>query len=125
MLNLSQQVQKELDERIFPFWSDLADYQNGGFYGYVGYDGEINKKVEKGVILNTRILWLISAVYCLEKKDEALKLANHAYDFMNEKLFDDEYEGLYWRVDYTGEPTDYRKHNMIVYSNVLNLSKKI
>ena len=110
MLNLSHDVQKELDERIFPFWSDLADYENGGFYGYVGYEGIINKEAEKGVILNTRILWFFSAVYCLEKKDEALKLANHAYDFMNKKLFDDEYDGLYWMVDFKGQPTDNRKH---------------
>mgnify|MGYP001575608231 FL=1 len=110
MLDLSKNVKKELDERIFPFWSNLADYENGGFYGYVGYDGVINKKSEKGVILNTRILWFFSAVYCLEKKPEALRLANHAYEFMKTKLFDDEYKGLYWMVDFKGVPTDNRKH---------------
>jgi len=110
MLDLSKEVKKELDERIFPFWSNLADYENGGFYGYVGYDGIINKESEKGVILNTRILWFFSAVYCLEKKSEALSLANHAYEFMKTKLFDDEYKGLYWMVDFKGVPTDNRKH---------------
>ena len=35
MLDLSKEVEKELDERIFPFWSNLADYENSGFYGYV------------------------------------------------------------------------------------------
>ncbi|MBC8059797.1 MAG: AGE family epimerase/isomerase [Clostridiaceae bacterium] len=110
MLNLSEEVHKELNQRIFPFWSSLADYENGGFYGYVGYDGSINKVAEKGVILNTRILWFFSAVYCLEKKSEALKLASHAYNFMLEKLFDDKYEGLYWMVDFKGQPTDERKH---------------
>ncbi len=37
MLGLSEEVKKELEERIFPFLSNLADYKNGGFYGYVGY----------------------------------------------------------------------------------------
>lgn len=110
MMNLSQGVKKELDERIFPFWSSLADYENGGFYGYVDYDGVVNKEAEKGGILNTRILWFFSAVYCLEKKNEALELASHAYDFMVAKLFDDKYEGLYWMVDFKGQPTDNRKH---------------
>ncbi|WP_298847261.1 AGE family epimerase/isomerase [Clostridium sp.] len=110
MLDLSKEVEKELDERIFPFWSNLADYENSGFYGYVSYDGIINKESEKGVILNTRILWFFSAVYCLQKKPEALSLANHAYEFMKSKLFDDEYKGLYWMVDFKGMPTDTRKH---------------
>ena len=110
MLDLSKEAQQELDQRIFPFWSRLADYENGGFYGYVGFDGEVDKKAEKGVILNSRILWFFSAVYCLEKKEEALKLASHAYEFMLDKLFDKEYEGLYWMVDYKGQPTDDRKH---------------
>lgn len=110
MINLSVEVYKELNQHIFPFWSRLADYKNGGFYGYVGYDSTINKEAEKGVILNTRILWFFSAVYCLEKKNEALKLANHAYDFMLNKLFDDKYEGLYWSVDFKGQPVDDRKH---------------
>ncbi|MCJ7689651.1 MAG: AGE family epimerase/isomerase [Clostridiaceae bacterium] len=110
MLNLSQEVQKELDNSILPFWSNLADYENGGFYGYVSYDSKIDKQAEKGVILNSRILWFFSAVYCLEKKNEALELANHAYEFMLDKLFDDKYEGLYWLVDFKGQPTDSRKH---------------
>jgi len=110
MLNLSQELDEELNQRIFTFWSNLADYENGGFYGYVGYDGVVNKEAEKGAILNSRILWFFSAVYCLEKKGEALKLANHAYDFMQRNLFDDEYEGLYWLVDSKGRPTDNRKH---------------
>lgn len=110
MLNLSEEVHKELSQRIFPFWSSLADYDNGGFYGYVGYDGRVNKEAEKGAILNARILWFFSAIYCLEKKTEALELVSHAYDFMIDKLFDDKYEGLYWLVDFKGQPTDYRKH---------------
>ena len=110
MMNLSEEVHQELNQRIFPFWSNLADYENGGFYGYVGYDGRIDKEAEKGVILNTRILWFFSAMYCLEKKEKTLKLANHAYDFMVNKLFDNKYDGLYWMVDYKGQPTDDRKH---------------
>ncbi|WP_291634375.1 AGE family epimerase/isomerase [Clostridium sp.] len=110
MLNLSKEIHKELNQRIFPFWSSLADYDNGGFYGYVGYDGKINKEAEKGAILNARILWFFSATYCLDKKNEALELASHAYDFMKDKLFDDKYDGLYWMVDFKGQPTDNRKH---------------
>jgi mannobiose 2-epimerase len=110
MLNLSKEVHKELNQRIFPFWSSLADYDNGGFYGYVGYDGKINKEAEKGAILNARILWFFSAIYCLDKKNEALELASHAYDFMKNKFFDDKYDGLYWMVDFKGQPTDNRKH---------------
>ncbi|WP_434577505.1 hypothetical protein [Thermoanaerobacterium thermosaccharolyticum] len=57
MEKIAQEMYKELKDRIFPFWSKLKDEENGGFYGYVDYDLNIDKKALKGSILNSRILW--------------------------------------------------------------------
>ena len=51
-----QEVKNELTGHIIPFWSKLKDEENGGFYGYMGYDLKLDKKADKGVILHSRIL---------------------------------------------------------------------
>ena len=53
---LKENAQAMLDERIIPFWSALRDNEFGGFYGYVGFDLELDKKAEKGCILNSRTM---------------------------------------------------------------------
>ena len=52
-----QEVKNELTNHIIPFWNALKDEENGGFYGYIGNDYALDKKADKGVILNSRILW--------------------------------------------------------------------
>ena len=38
------EVKKELTEHIIPFWANLKDEENGGFYGYMSYDLELEQK---------------------------------------------------------------------------------
>lgn len=110
MDKLKQEVLKELTERILPFWINLKDEENGGFYGLVNYDLEIDKKADKGVIAAARFLWSFSAAYQATGQEEYLESANHAYKFLINKALDSEHKGLYWLLDYKGNPIDARKH---------------
>lgn len=64
-------VKKHLTETIIPFWEKLRDEEYGGYFGWLGYDLELDKKAVKGCILNSRILWFFSNAYLL-LKDECL-----------------------------------------------------
>jgi mannose/cellobiose epimerase-like protein (N-acyl-D-glucosamine 2-epimerase family)/predicted GH43/DUF377 family glycosyl hydrolase len=110
MKNIRNEMQAELYNRIIPYWSKLRDKENGGFYGYVNFDGVLNKNAEKGGILNSRLLWFFSAAYCHKKDENVLAMARHAYEFLKDKIIDKGYKGLYWMVDYKGTPADTRKH---------------
>lgn len=96
--------------RIMSFWNDLKDEENGGFYGYVSQDLEIDKNAEKGAILHSRIMWFYSNVYLVLKEKSALSYAKHAYEFFKSRLLDTEFGGVYWMVDFKGNPTDDMKH---------------
>ena len=76
------EVRKELTEHIIPFWNKLRDDENGGFYGYMGYDLALDKKADKGVILHSRILWFYSKAYITLKDETLLGYAKHAYEFI-------------------------------------------
>ena len=60
---MRNEIQKELIDAIIPFWEALRDDEYGGFYGYMDYDLNLDKKAEKGCILNSRITWFFASAY--------------------------------------------------------------
>lgn len=107
---LLERCEKILTENIIPFWSKLEDKENGGFYGFVDFDLNVNKLADKGVILHNRILWFYATCYKLIGGEENKRLARHAYEFVKNNCIDDELGGVYWMLDYKGKPADTMKH---------------
>ncbi len=119
---LINDVKRELTEHIAPFWAALEDKENGGFYGYVGYDLKLDKKADKGVILHSRILWFFSNCYRLLGEQEYLRLATHAYNFIKDHCVDRQFGGVYWLTDYKGQPADDMKHTYNIAFAIYALS---
>lgn len=109
-MNLAHEVRRELSDRIIPFWKRLRDDEHGGYYGYMDFDLKVDKKFEKGCILNSRILWFFANAYMTLKDKSLLAEAAHAYSFMREYCEDKEYGGVFWSVTYDGSPLDTTKH---------------
>lgn len=101
---------KEVQTRIYPFWKRLIDEDNGGFYGRVDFSLRVIKDAPKGVILNSRILYFFSQYYICFHDEEALRMATHAYNFLKDRCYDRAEGGVYWSLDYLGEPIDKGKH---------------
>ena len=106
----ASQFKDHLVNQLIPFWNNLEDKENGGFYGYVDKDLRIEKKASKGVIINSRILWFYSAAYQLLKDEELLHKADQAYAFLKEHCYDQLNGGVYWSLTYDGKPLDSIKH---------------
>lgn len=106
----SKDFMGHLKNNIIPFWNALEDKENGGFYGYVDGKGVVNKKANKGVILNNRILWFYSNAYILLKDEVLLQKAKHAFEFMLNACIDSEFGGVFWSVSYDGKIVDDIKH---------------
>jgi mannobiose 2-epimerase len=104
------EVRNHLTEKIIPFWKNLSDEEYGGYYGYLGYDLVLDKKAEKGCILNSRILWFFSNAYTLLKEESLLKYAQHAYEFLTRYCVDEDNGGIYWSMTYDGKVLDPAKH---------------
>src|SRR5690625_3771026 len=89
---------------------NLKDGEYGGFYGQINYDLSIEKTADKGGIATARFLWTYSSAYRVLKEEKYLEMANHLYEFLKENIYDREHGGIYWMVNYRGEPKDCRKH---------------
>ena len=68
---LARDFYGHLTKDLIPFWAGLRDDENGGFYGLVDFDHNLDKKADKGCILNSRILWFFSSAKLLFEELEA------------------------------------------------------
>lgn len=105
-----EEIRNHLTDCIIPFWKKLRDDENGGYYGWVGYDLKVDKKAVKGCILNSRILWFFSNAYTMLKDPSLLKEADHGFAFMKQYCMDKENGGIFWSIRYDGKPEDTTKH---------------
>ena len=106
-----EELSKELTENILRYWATkMVDNVNGGFYGQRDGHDQLIENADKGVILNTRILWTFSkaAKHSVEYK----LLANRAYRYLVDHFIDKEKGGVYWMVDYRGNPVDNKETNL-------------
>lgn len=99
-----------LKNSLIPFWNRLEDNQNGGFYGLVDFNLNLDKDAVKGCILNSRILWFYSTAYMKLHDETLLEYAQHAFEFLENNLTDNEYGGVFWAVSADGKTPDILKH---------------
>lgn len=110
MQELAREVKEHLCTRIIPFWEKLRDDEYGGYYGYLDYALQLDKKAEKGCILNSRIIWFFANACTVLGEKELLGYARHGFEFMKDHCIDKEYGGVFWSLDYEGNPKDTTKH---------------
>ena len=110
MRDLRERVETELRSNILPFWlKHTIDEEFGGFRGQITNDLVIDPKADKGLILNARILWTFSKAYAVYHEDIYLQTAKRAYDYLIRYFWDAEFGGVYWMLNYLGEPSDTKK----------------
>jgi cellobiose epimerase len=104
-----QELSQELTENILTYWSSkMVDEEHGGFLGRRDGEDTIVDRADKGVILNTRILWTFSsAARNVDRK--YLPLATRAYEYLVRYFLDNEKGGVFWMVNFKGAPVETKK----------------
>lgn len=121
---LRTEMQDVLENNILPFWlNQMQDVENGGFYGRMDGHMQLHPEAEKGAILNARILWSFSAAYRVLGHLVYLEAAKRAYTYFVDHFIDSEYGGIYWSVDYMGQPLDTKKQFYAIGFAIYGLSE--
>ncbi len=102
-------VQRELIEILDWWMAHAPDYEQGGFIGRMDGQGKIYPEAEKGIILNTRILWTFSAAARRMSHPEYRRMADRAFDYLLRFFWDREEGGFFWTLDHRGLPHDTKK----------------
>jgi mannobiose 2-epimerase len=101
---------RELTGNILPFWMrHTLDRENGGFYGAVDCDLRIDKQAPRASVINARILWTFSAAARVVGDAAYRETADAAYRYIADRFWDKQYGGVYWMLDYLGNPVSDRK----------------
>jgi mannobiose 2-epimerase len=122
-MDFAADFQQELN-RILTYWrTRMPDAAHGGFYGQIAADNQVVPHAPKGAVLNARILWTFSAAYRHQPEPELLTLATQAYEYFVQHFLDAEYGGVYWSVNYLGEPLDTKKQVYALAFAIYGLSE--
>ena len=138
--SIKQEMQDVLEKNILRFWlKKMVDHENGGFYGRLDGNGVLHPEADKGAILNARILWSFSAAYRVlsgktteretnlntasAERETYLEAASRAKDYFIEHFIDHEFGGVYWSVDYKGNPLDTKKQFYAIGFAIYGLSE--
>ncbi|SDS23626.1 mannobiose 2-epimerase [Mucilaginibacter mallensis] len=110
--------------RILDYWIKYTiDEKNGGFVGRIDSEEHVVEGSPKGSVLNARILWSFSAAYNLDQNKDYLKYAERAYQYITNHFIDKEHGGVYWTVDYKGNPLDTKKQVYAIAFTIYALSE--
>ncbi|MDR6944952.1 AGE family epimerase/isomerase [Mucilaginibacter pocheonensis] len=104
---------------ILDYWlKNAPDSVNGGFWGQIDNENQVNPGAPKGSVLNARILWSFAAAYNQKPDEAALQMAHRAYEYIITHFIDHEFGGVYWSVDYRGHKLDAKKQ---VYASAFTI----
>ncbi|HPC36360.1 MAG TPA: AGE family epimerase/isomerase [Candidatus Marinimicrobia bacterium] len=105
-----KQVTRNLYENIIPFWMTYSiDRRNGGFYGRISNDLQVDQTAPRSVVLIARILWTFAALFRFDKDTRHLEIAHRAFNYLTRYFSDGKYGGVYWLVAPGGEVLEYKK----------------
>ncbi|MBC7872489.1 MAG: AGE family epimerase/isomerase [Ferruginibacter sp.] len=109
LLQYRNEVSNEL-EAILSWWSKyMIDELDGGFKGSVNNDNHPDNSADKGIVLNSRILWTFSSAYSFTKEKTYLAIATRAFEYILHHFIDHEHGGVFWSVDAKGNMKNGKK----------------
>lgn len=105
-----ENIKRQLEEQVMPFWLSYIDSDHGGYYGLVNNNLEVEYGSDKNAVLMTRYLWAFSAVYPIVPDEKIFEAAVTGFNFIKNKMIDSINGGIYWSVQANGEPKNKIKH---------------
>ncbi len=103
LIILEKEVESELGQLLVWWKEHMVDQEKGGFYGRISGHNMLYKEAEKGVILNTRLLWTFAAAALHTGSATYEKMADRSFQYLQQYFVDQEFGGLYWMLNAEGQ----------------------
>lgn len=113
LLNLQEWAKNNVQDCIMPFWTSdyIVDPVNGGFYGRVTLDMQIDNSEPRGLTLTGRMLYAFSAAYMAFGNEIYLEKAAYTFRDLVSRFYDRQYGGAFISVAADGTVLDDSKPN--------------
>jgi cellobiose epimerase len=117
-------AQTNLNSVILPYWLKHGpDKEFGGLIGEIDSDNNRVADAPKGLILNSRVVWTLSASYKLIKDPALHIMASEIYQYLMEKFYDSGHQGFYWSLNQQGNPLETKKQTYAQAFTMYGLSE--
>lgn len=123
MIAFVAEIKQELFNILHYWQNKTVDQEFGGFVGQRDHHDKLIPQRPKGSVLNSRILWAFSAAYAFTGNQAHKELAQMAYQYIKTFFYDQDFGGVYWSVDFNGEPLDTKKQTYAVAFAVYGLTE--
>ena len=101
--NYRQHIEADLRQNILLFWINrVVDQAGQTFHGSLTNDLVLDRNVERGALLTTRILWTYAAAYRQYRDPAYLAMADHAYADLLARFQDKQHGGFFWSIAANG-----------------------
>lgn len=109
---------------ILNYWkTNTIDKKHGGYLGRIDHFNQVIDKSSKGIILNSRILWAFSAASNHYQNDAYKVECITAYQYLQSCFRDNNNGGVYWKVNYLGEPLETKKQTYAQAFTIYSLAE--
>ncbi len=95
---------------IASYWkNNSVDQEQGGFLGQRDHFNNIVSNANKGIILNTRLLWSFSTLQQHNPDFNLKEIAERSFQYLKNYFQDKEHGGLFWELSAEGKPVQPKK----------------
>ncbi len=122
VIEARKECENHLVKELLPFWTTrMIDGVNGGYMTHFDRNGNDSGEDEKSLIAQTRCLYTLSSAHRAGYGGgKYAGLARHGFDFLINKMWDNEQGGFYWMMDRKGNVKIDQKiiygHSFAIYS---------
>lgn len=104
------EIYDEFRNNLLQKWYPLViDKKCGGYFSNISYDWKVENVQDKMVVTQARHIWTLSKASELTGNENFKKYALHGYEFIKDKMWDDEFGGFFQIRDRTGNITETEK----------------
>ncbi len=117
---LINRLETSAKENLIDKWYPLVlDNEDGGYYSDITYDFKVGENQDKMIVTQARHLWATTKAAELYPEDSAryLSYATHGFQFLRDKMWDNEHGGFYNLVTKGGKAILKRGTEKTAYGN--------
>lgn len=101
---VAAEIQEELDRKLDAWYPRVIDREYGGYLSNFSYKWEQEEAQEKMIVTQARHIWTLSKLAGKYPDSSYAEYAGHGFEFLRDKMWDEEYGGFFQMVTREGVP---------------------
>jgi mannobiose 2-epimerase len=117
---------RRIDAMLRPaieFWKGAVDWDHGGFYGLIDYEGRPRPDADKDLVQQVRHLWTFSQIHRSEDDSPIIEaICDRQFEFIRDVFYSSARREFHSAVSFDGAPRPGEMHPYLLAFGILGLS---